>query len=290
MRRPVLFTLVAVILLLVVATSIMFVRYRKSSADYVDMKLREETARTGYAEAFSAVTEIQDSLTALALGDTAVRMLSRNLNDEQKPTAMQRREALDRIAYLGASIQRSKEKLARLEASLAKSGLKVASLQNMIGSLKQSLAYKEAIVATLAGRVDSLQTRVGGLETEVQQGAETIRAREQTIAETQRELATIYYIVGTKKALINAGVLEAKGGILELGKTLQLSGHYTESLFTPMDTDRESVIPTAAARVQVMSAQPKSSYEVRTVDGRAEIHILDAKEFRKVKHAVLMTR
>ncbi len=290
MRRPVVIILVALVVVLVGVAAVLFNRYREKSAAYTDLKSRAEMARAGYAEAFKAVSEIQDSLNAIALSDTTVQMLAHDLQSEQKPTEAHRREALERIAVIQASIERNKARVRQLESALHKSGVKVAGLQKMIDALHVTISEKERAVAQLTGRVDSLQTQVTGLQTTVAEDQQTIRVKDLTIQQKQRDLATVLYIVGTKKELDAAGVVVAKGGVLGLGRTLLQSGHYNESLFTPLDTDQETVIPTGAAKVQVLSAQPAGSYEVQEVDGKAQIHILDAKEFCKVKHVVIMTR
>ena len=290
MRRPVLFGLIAVIVVLVIAVVVLFTQYRKKTTDYTNMRLAEETARVGYSEAFNAISEIQDSLNAIAVGDTSVRMLSTGLKSEMKVTEAVRRQALDRISVLNASLERNREKIRKLEASMRKSGVKVASLEKMIVQLKQTMSEKEALVAHLTGQVDSLQTTVTGLTTQVQQNQETIRAREQTIEDKRRELATVLYVVGSKKELATLGFIQAKGGILGLGKTVEATGHYNESYFTSLDTDQETVIPTSAAKVQVVSTQAPASYELKAVAGKVELHILDAKEFRKVKHVVIMSK
>lgn len=290
MRKTVLFVLIAVIAVLAVVAAVFIVKYRKSSAESTNMRLAEETARVGYSEAFSAITEIQDSLNALAVGDSTAQMLSKGAQSELKVTEAVRRQALDRISVLNASLLRNKEKIRKLEASLRKSGLRTAGLEKMIVTLKETVAAKEALVAQLTGQVDSLQTRVTGLTTEVQQGQETIKARDQSIEEKRRELATIYYVIGSKKELDTQGVIAPKGGVLGLGRTLEATGRYNESLFTSLDTDRESIIPTSAARVQVLSAQSPASYELKPVGGLMELHILDPKEFRKVKHLIILTK
>ena len=46
---------------------------------------------------------------------------------------------------------------------------------------------------------------------------------------------------------------------------------------------------TKTTKVQVLSPQPTSSYEVKLEGNQVELHILDPKEFRKVKHLVIMT-
>ncbi len=82
----------------------------------------------------------------------------------------------------------------------------------------------------------------------------------------------------------------AKGGFLGMGKTLQITGHLDESLFKRLDTDQDRLVSAPSAKVQVLSAQPTSSYELAVGADRTELHILDPQEFRKVKHLVIMTR
>jgi chromosome segregation ATPase len=290
MRKPVVFALIAVVVILAVVVAVLFVRYRKISTEYTNVRLAEETARVGYSEAFNAITEIQDSLNAIAVGDTTVQMLSAGAKSEMKVTEAVRRQALDRVNILNESLKRNKERIRKLEANLRKSGLKVASLEKMIVTLKQTMIEKEALVAQLTGEVDSLRTSVTGLTTEVQRGQETIRARDQSIEEKRRELATIYYVIGSKKELSTLGFVAAKGGVLGIGRTVGATGRYTDSYFTSLDTDQESVVPTSAAKVQVVTAQPPASYELKAVGAQMELHILDAREFRKVRHLIIMTK
>ncbi len=290
MRRPALYALIAAVAVLVIIAIVLLVQNRKTATALKDVKTAEETTRSHYAEAFNAIVEIQDSLNAIALGDTTVRVLSDELQAQQKPTDLRRRQALARIANLDASIKRTKERIRRLESGLKASGIKITGLERMITELKVNLSEKEALAAQLTSRVDSLQTRVSGLETEVAQGQETIQARDQTIEENRRQLGTIFYIVGNKDELVKSGAVAAKGGVLGMGRTLSLTGNYDESLFTALDTDQESVVRTHAAKVQVLSPQPPTSYELKLEGGWMELHILDPQAFRTVKHLVILTK
>jgi predicted RNase H-like nuclease (RuvC/YqgF family) len=289
MRKSVVYSLAAIIVVLLAAGGVLLQKYRKATADYTSTKAAEEDARTRYAEAINSIAEIQDSLSAIVLGEAAVPLVPGALQAEQQLTGPQGREVLDRIAVVKASLQRTKERIRQLESQLKKNGVQIAGLQKMIANLKQTVTEKEELVGQLTSRVDSLQTQVTGLEVAVQQSEETIHAQEQTIEQKRRELGTIYYIVGSKKQLASSGVIVAKGGVLGLGKTVQPSGRFDESLFSSLDTDRENVVRTPAAKARVLSAQPLGSYEVQLVGGRAELHILDPGEFRKVKHLVIMT-
>ena len=282
MRKSAQLALVTVIVLLLGSTAVLYQKYRQTSASLTQTKSAEEEAKTRYAEAFSSIAEIQYSLNAIALGQGAVPMVSQNLQSEQRMSGPDRREALDRIAQLNASIQRTKTKIHELEGRLRKSGIKIAGLQKMVENLKTSVTEKETQVAELTTKVDALQTQVTGLET-------TVASQEQNIEEKRKELGTVYYIVGTKRDLATSGVIVSKGGLLGLGKTQLLTGRYNETLFTPIDTDVQTTIHAPAAKVRVLSPQPLSSYELVQVGTETELHILDPKEFRKVKHVVIMT-
>ncbi len=292
MRKPVLFALAAVIVLLIAATGVLYSLYHRSTLDYADMKTAEQETRTHYADAVNSIAEIQDSLNAIVLGDAAVSLRSKQLGAEQRMTGPQREEALERVALVKASLERTKDKIRNLESGLKKSGVKIAGLQKMIANLKQTTTEKEEVIAQLTTQVNSLQTQVSGLEVAVQKNQEQIATQEQTIEEKRRELGTIYYVVGTKKELANSGIIVAKGGVLGLGKTVAPSGRFNETLFAALDTDLETVVRTPStkpAKAVVLSAQPPESYTLQVVDGHVELHITDPKEFRKVKHLVIMT-
>ncbi|HKQ57345.1 MAG TPA: hypothetical protein VJY35_05720, partial [Candidatus Eisenbacteria bacterium] len=215
MRGFALFLLTAVVVLLIGATVLIYRKYEKASAEYTDSQNR-------YTEAINAIAEIQDSLYAITPGESTV---AQGLRTEQSLTEPQTKQALEQISAIRTSIVNTKDRIRELEGKLQKNGTKVAGLEKLIRSLKQSVVEKEEMVSQLSVRVDSLQTQVVGLETEVQHGQETIRQRDETLEARRSELATIYYVVATKKDLKTSGVIQAKGGLLGMGKTVLLTGH-----------------------------------------------------------------
>lgn len=280
MRKTVLFGLVAVILVLGGATGMLYGKYKKSQSDYASMQASEEAARNRYANTIDAIAEIQDSLNAISLGDANVQM--NQGGGEGQISSPNSQEALDRIALLRAGIERSKQRINQLESSLKKSGNKVAGLQKMVAGLKRDVEEKEQIVAQLSTQVDTLTTQVAGLTSTVEENTATIE-------NNRREMATIYVAVGSKKELTESGILEAKGGVLGMGKTLKPTGKFDEMKFTSVDTDQQTVVSIPAAKAQVVSAQAPSSYELMPVEGKLELRILDPKEFRKIKQLVIVT-
>ena len=49
------------------------------------------------------------------------------------------------------------------------------------------------------------------------------------------------------------------------------------------------MLPIPAAKARVLSAQPPTSYELKLVEGKVELHIIDPTEFRKVRQLVILT-
>ncbi|TMQ69953.1 MAG: hypothetical protein E6K80_10020 [Candidatus Eisenbacteria bacterium] len=254
-------------------------KYRKSQSDYSAMQASEETTRNRYANTIDAIAEIQDSLNAIALGDANIKIQK---DAEGRISTPNSQEALDRISLLRAGIERSKKRINQLQSSLRNSGIKVAGLQRMVETLKQSVDEKEQLVAQLTTKVDTLTTQVAGLQS-------TVTDNTTTIENNRREMATVFVAVGSRKNLTESGILEAKGGVLGLGKTLKPTGKYDESSFTAIDTDQQTTVSIPAAKAQVVSAQSPSSYELLPVEGKLELRILDPKEFRKVKQLVIVT-
>jgi peptidoglycan hydrolase CwlO-like protein len=283
----VILAIVAVALL--ATTGVMYQKNKSTTAAYNEVKMTEQQSETRYSDAINAIAEIQDSLQSIAVGDSGVRMLSNELQGEQRLSPQHGQEALDRIAELKAGIQRTKERIAALEEHLHKSGVKIAGLQRMITNLKQTVSEREEMVASLTTRVDSLQTQVTGLVAEVQSNQDTIRARDETLEMRRKELGTIYYVVGDTKTLKKAGIVEAKGGVLGINKTLKPTGNFNEAMFTAVDTDVQTTVEIPAKKAQVLSAQSPTSYRLQVNGTATELVITDPTEFRKIKHLVIVT-
>jgi len=282
MRKPVVFVLAALAVMLVGATAVLTYKYQKTTKDLAMVQAEREATNDRYSNAINEIAVIQDSLNAIALGDSAAALLPTQLQSELSVRQTQSDAALARIATIRAGIERTKERITQLDASLKQNGIEMKGLRRMIANLRRDVAEKEAYAAELAQRVDSLQTTVTGLVAEVQLSDETIETQ-------KREMGTIYYVIGTRKDLTTTGVVEATGGFLGLGKTLKPSGVVDENAFTAINTDLENVIRIPAARAQVVSAQPPSSYELQLVGDQLELRILDAQRFRTVKHLVIVT-
>ena len=276
MRRSNLFAVIAILVLSLGAVALMYGKVRKTETAYAQIQSDEENTRLRYGKAINEIATIQDSLNAIVLGEHEAQLIPSDLQSEMRLSETHGDEALARIAVLKAGIQRTKERIEELDRTLKRNGVQIAGLEKMLVSLRRNVAQKEAEIARLTFTVDTLETRVTGLTADVE--------------DKRRELGTIYYTMGTKKALTESGVIVATGGVLGVGKTIEPSKQIDESVFVPMDTDQQTVISIPAKKAQIVSAQPVASYVLEsTGENQMELRIIDPKEFRKVKHLVIVT-
>ena len=285
-KLPIVLSLLLVALIGV--SGYLYFQNRKTTENLVSLQASEEATRTRYTQAIDDIAAIQDSLNSITLSDNGGQMTSPSLAAERQLSPTHGDEVLARVAELRAGIERARDRIQALETRLHQNGTRVTGLERMVKRLKDGLATKEQLVAQLSTRVDSLQTNVNGLTATVQQNESQIAEQQASLEERRRELGTVYYTIGTRQDLIKSGVVVARGGLLGMGKTLDPSGKVDEASFQAMDTDQQTVIPIDAAKARVITPQPTASYVLELVEGKLELRILDAKEFRKIRHLVIV--
>ncbi len=273
MMTPMKSVTAAVLVLVIALSATLWAQLHQTSNTLSAVRAEEQSTRDRYSAAIGAIATIQDSLNAIVLGDEQARMTPAAEN-EHALTGSETDQVLDRIAMLRAGVERSKVRIEELDRHLRQSGMRIAGLERMIGSLKRTVARKEQMIQALAMRVDSLDTQVTGLT--------------QTVADRTHELNTVYCVMGDRHELMRSGVVVASGGVLGLGRTLKPSARLDESMCTTVDVDAQSTIDIPAKRATVLTPQPSASYELVQDGDHTTLRILDPREFRKVRHLVIV--
>jgi uncharacterized coiled-coil protein SlyX len=260
----------------------------QSRADFAMLQAEEQATNARYSAAIEEVASIQQSLSEIDLGEQGTQALQSALAQETSLTEDRGEQTMARIAEIKAGVERANARIRELDEQVKAGDIKVAGMEKLIAGLRRSVAEKEEQITQLVARVDELQTQVVGLETEVAFMDVELQQKSSSLEESRRELGTVYYVVGTRKELSNAGIIESKGGILGIGKTVKPTGNFDDRQFTALDTDFASVIPVAAEEAKVVSAQPVDSYALADNGDGIELRILDPEAFRAVKHVIIV--
>jgi predicted nucleic acid-binding Zn-ribbon protein len=260
----------------------------QTRTDFAELQAEEQATNVRYSAAIEEVASIQQSLNEIDLGDQGTQALQSELAQETSLSEDRGEQTMARIAEIKAGVERANSRIRDLDEKVKAGEIQIAGLEELIGSLRYSAAEKEQQITQLVARVDELQTQVVGLETEVAIMDETLQETSADLEHSRRELGTVYYVVGTRKELSRAGIIESKGGILGIGKTVKPTGSFDLGHFTALDTDYNSIIPVEADEARVVSAQPVDSYALADNGSGIELRILDPEAFRAVKHVIIV--
>ncbi|MBK8167612.1 MAG: hypothetical protein IPK64_16830 [bacterium] len=267
----------------------------QSRADFATLQSEEQATSARYAAAIDEVAAIQESLQEIDLGEHGTQALQTELANEQNLSQDRGEQTMARIAEIKAGVERANSRILDLEEKLQQGDVKIAGLEKLIKGLRQTVTEKEQQIVALTTRVGELQTQVAGLETEVAAGNETIRRQDETIQQqtasleqSRQRLGTVYYVVGTKKDLSRQGLIESKGGLLGIGRTVRPTGRVDGGQFTALDTDRATYIPIDAEKAKLVSAQPVDSYALESNGDQLALRIVDKEAFRAVKYVIIM--
>lgn len=203
----------------------------------------------------------------------------------------------DMIAIQQA-LQERRQRLEQLEAKLSKLGGENKELLRTIDNLKAQIADQQTEIATLTNQLASaniqikeLGTQVTHLNTTVDSLNTGLAAEQQARQQAQEQNAKLdaeanacFYVIGTDKELKAHGIIQKKF----LGKTKVMKGDPDMAYFTTADMRTFTVIPTHSKKAEIMSGQPKDSYQIADQNGQKVIQITNPTRFWQMSRYLII--
>ena len=166
----------------------------------------------------------------------------------ESPTSAQRDTIMARIAMVSG-------RLADGERRLQESRRRIRNLTGVSDSLRAELdrtvTNYEATIASQKTTIDDLTQRVEQLRTENAALTVAKNALTDTVRTLETENNTVYYVIGTRKELLERGIVQEEGGSRVLfifgkaGKTLVPARELEPTGFTAIDMRTTAEIPLA---------------------------------------------
>lgn len=279
------------IAILAILTIVFAVLWINSNDKTKELNQTNEELKKLYESSTSTIGEIQSSLEALDK-DLSGQLFTQKEIPGTSPEE-RRTQIISSIANMRDQIEADKKKIASLEKQLATSKSQLKGVQEIVNKLKVSISEKEQIM-------DELQQHLGilseTLESERRTSAEEIQKREMTISEKEQQLNqqsieanTIYYVYGTRKELIEKGIMDRKGGLLGIGRVSVVKQNISVDQFTSMNLLESQQIrfPVTKKGYSLLTNHPAASYKVEKEDNLNVLTILDPSNFRKQKFVVI---
>lgn len=228
-------------------------------------KLTEKEAAV--QEFVTAFNEIQDNLTAIKEKEKIVS--THNQSGDVKSKEESIKEDIQAIYDL---LAKNKNRIGSLSAKLKDSKSKIAGLEQMIASLQAQIDSKD-------GEIGELKASLEAKNIELSNIVMNLEHVEQESSSKTEKLNTAYYAFGTKKELIEKGVITKEGGFIGIGKTTKLKDNFNKDYFTKVDVSNTSSINIGAKKAKIVSNHPTSSYKLIGEKTVEKIEISNAEDF-----------
>jgi chromosome segregation ATPase len=174
------------------------------------------------------------------------------------------REISERVNMAENRLAESRKRVAQLTGENTEKSKRLAEFDSTIASFREIMESQKAQLASFTEQVNALTAENTQLkESNVQLTSEkTVVTSQRDSLQTDRN--TVYYVVATKKSLMERHLIEGEGGFLGLGKTPVPVRELDKSQFVPIDRTQVHEIPLP---------RPDKSYKVITRQDLAALEV-----------------
>lgn len=233
----------------------------------------KDTTILDYLESFNAIQANLDSIKQAEMLITQSASSGGELETDQK-------EQINRdINMIYEMIQKNKQTIAELKSKLKKSNAKVASLEQMIDRMSKQIEEKDGEIAQLREQLEKMNIEIEILNTNVENLASEGRAKSQTINEQTETINTAYYVIGTKKELLEQKIITIEGGFAGIGRNKKLKEDFNRDYFTRIDITKLRSIPVLKKKASIITTHPSQSYKIYGEKMVDSLVIMNAKDF-----------
>lgn len=271
----------------------------ENSAKYKALQARLDSLQVNYNvqgaeldEVFATINEIEQGLTSIRESESILTVQTADGMEIKAGSKEQLKKDIEAIQDAIKNYQDEIKKLQndnRLQSSQFKKRLaamqkELKEKSGIIAGLSRQLEEKDAQIVLQTRQIASLDEVVSNLKEEVSSLESEGSQLKAKVADQEEEIYSVYYIVGSKSELIEAGVM-TKGGLF---KSSKVSYQSEKDAFVKIDLREISQINTNAGKAKVMSVHPKGTYAFVENDSEMVLNISNPEEFwEQTKYLVI---
>ncbi len=192
------------------------------------------------------------------------------------------REQIDQdIQTINELMDKNRKTISYLNKKLKESNLKIAEFERMLAQTVQQIEERDAEIVDLKEKLTALNFSV-----------ETLNAKVDTLTENNIELThkvtvqtevinTAWYAFGSKKELLENGIIDKTGGFLGIGKTTKMKADFDNSYFKKIDISQVKTLDLFVKKAKIITTHPSDSYQLITGQNGAveKIEITNPEKF-----------
>lgn len=230
-----------------------------------DSLLSEVVATSQFIGDVNAQLEQVQSNAPVAAREGEMESLSPN---EQRAALLQRvTELTTRIKEAEASMAQSRRRIAALTAGNASL---TAKYDSTIASFQRLIETQKAEAVALMDKVSALtaeNTQLKEANVQLASEREALTSERETLVTEQN---TVYWVAGTKAELLERGIIEQRGGMLGIGRTLVVARTIDTEDFEAADRRSlgEIALPNPAKNYRIVSPNDLAGLDSAPADGK----------------------
>lgn len=233
----------------------------------IDRLQQESVQKDADIDGFIAsLTNIQDNLDSIKTLEGIVT--TKATGDGHKNTSAEE-DILGDMRSIYEKMRKNREQITELEKRLKASSISSDKLNKLIAKLKADLADKDTEIAVLRDKlakadiyIDALMADIDQLAVEGERKTEVIQEKDRQLSAKEKELLTAYWVKGTKKELMERGIIDREGAFLGMGGAKKVAGNVAYEDLSRINIYETKEFAIGAKKVEVVSSHPSSSYEI----------------------------
>ncbi|GAB4333391.1 MAG: hypothetical protein Kow00127_24860 [Bacteroidales bacterium] len=271
-------------------------RVKDLEARYDSLMMVNLNREKSLQESLSTFVSIQETLDSIKQKEL---MISEQADsDDELRNKTVRQQINSDILQLYEMLLDAREKLADARKSLGKRSYQLTEMEKILDGLRRQLEERTAEVSDLYARLEALNIQVAGMKQKLESLQEENRMKSSVIISQQKELEESekaryrgWFVAGTKKQLKEAGIINAEGGIIGLGKSFRINPDADLSLFEEIDIREQTRFELPEGKVQIITDHPEEAYRLTEQEGLWVLEVTDVESFwRSAKFLVVMVR
>lgn len=254
----------------------------------LELRVQSQAKDSSMNDILQSFHQIESNLAVIKEKEAVISVQSA---DKSEMTPNVKARINEDIKVINDLMSKNRTEIAHLQKLLKASNMKIADVQKIVTQLNGQLAQRDSTIAALKDDLSKMNVNVASLNASI----DTLRTErtelQSTVEQRTNSLNTAYYVVGTKKELINDNVIKKTGGVVGINSTVRLKPDFNNQMFEKVDIRQLSEIPVDSKKPTIVTTHPAGTYELeKNKDGVVEkIKILDPDKFWSTsKYLVVM--
>lgn len=274
--------------------SVLFVSCAGAGMDKAKFLAERDSIKSVNERQQQDLFELDSVMSVIAVSLDSIAQTEANLYYSQEGRRLSRRDVLNNLESFKQLLERQRKQINSLQDSLYSRRGNTEKLTRIIAFLNQELVEKDQTISTLKQEIIQNKRSIAELQGQVSVLKENVavldkktKMQEQTLEVQDNILNEGFVKIGTKKELLEVGLLSKKG--LFSKSKLDVS-NLNENDFMKVDMRTVTEIPITAKKVKILSAMPESSYSLERTEVGIVLRIIDAGAFWNVsKYLIIQT-